>query len=107
MILLRACIQLDGLIRAFDSPRCHPMLNRSLTMLCLSLMRVSGWQMAPLSVPHGQAQCASSQTIARHAVAPQMCSYDRLSSEFQVCATPRRAVQPRRHSALPFRRRRG
>ena len=24
MILLRACIQHDGLIRAFDSPRCHP-----------------------------------------------------------------------------------
>ena len=82
-------------------------LNRSLTMLCLSLMRVSGWQMAPLSVPHGQAQCASSQTIARHAVAPQMSSDDRLSSEFQVCTTPPRAVQPRRHSALPFRRRRG
>ena len=62
------------------------MLNRSLTMLCLSLMRVSGWQMAPLPVPHGHAQCAISQTTARQAVAPQMCSYDHLSSEFQVCA---------------------
>jgi len=65
------------------------MLPRSLTMLCLSLMRVSGWQMAPLSVPHGQAQCASSQTIARHAVAPQMSSDDRLSSEFQRLADQR------------------
>ena len=62
------------------------MLNRSLTMLFLSLMRVSGWQMAALPVPHGHAQCAISQTTARQAVAPQMCSYDRLSSEFQVCA---------------------
>ena len=71
------------------------MLTRSLTMLCLSLMRVSGWQMAALPVPHGHAQCASSQTSARQAVAPQMCSYDRLSSEFQACATTtqRRAGQ--------------
>jgi hypothetical protein len=69
------------------------MLNRSLTMLCLSLMRVSGWQMAPLPVPHGHAQCAISQTTARQAVAPQMCSYDHLSSEFQVCA--RHATQHR------------
>jgi hypothetical protein len=65
------------------------MLTRSLTMLCLSLMRVSGWQMAALPVPHGHAQCASSQTSARQAVAPQMCSYDRLSSEFQRLANQR------------------
>ena len=86
------------------------MLTRSLTMLCLSLMRVSGWQMAALPVPHGHAQCASSQTSARQAVAPQMCSYDRLSSEFQACAThhptPRRSSPPPLSSAL-FRRRRG
>ena len=69
------------------------MLNRSLTMLFLSLMRVSGWQMAALPVPHGHAQCAISQTTARQAVAPQMCSYDHLSSEFQVCA--RHATQHR------------
>ena len=69
-----------------ETSRPVPMALNRLTMLCLSLMRVSGWQMAALPVPHGHAQCAISQTTARQAVAPQMCSYDRLSSEFQVCA---------------------
>ena len=58
------------------------MPNRSLTLLCMSLVRASSWQVAA-PMPHGRAQCC--QISTRQALAPQMCS-DHLSSEFQVCA---------------------
>ena len=60
------------------------MALRQLTMLCLGLTSVGGWQMTALPVPSGHAHCASSQASARQAVAPRMCSYDHLSSEFQA-----------------------
>ena len=66
---------------------------RALTMLCLGLTSVGGWQMTALPVPSGHAHCASSQASARQAVTPQMCSYDHLSSEFQARRRhPRHAV---------------
>ena len=57
---------------------------RALTMLCLGLTSVGGWQMTALPVPSGHAHCASSQASARQAVALRMRSYDHLSSEFQA-----------------------
>ena len=64
---------------------------RAVTMLCLGLTSVGGWQMTALPVPSGHAHCASSQASARQAVAPRMCGYDHLSSEFQA---RRRAPTP-------------
>ena len=84
---------------------------RALTMLCLCLTSVGGWQMTALPVPSGHAHCASSQASARQAVAaPRMCSYDHLSSEFQARRrhpAPCRSSQSCRHLSLPSRRRRG
>ena len=57
---------------------------RAVTMLCLGLTSVGGWQMTALPVTSGHAHCASSQASARQAVAPRMCSFDHLSSEFQA-----------------------
>ena len=83
---------------------------RALTMLSLGLTSVGGWQMTALPVPSGHAQCASSQASARQAVAPRMCGYDHLSSEFQARRrhpAPCRSIQSCRHLSLPSRRRRG
>ena len=79
-------------------------------MLCLGLTSVGGWQMTALPVPSGHAHCASSQASARQAVAPRMCSFDHLSSEFQARRrhpAPCRSSQSCHHSSLPSRRRRG
>ena len=67
---------------------------RALTMLCLCVTSVGGWQMTALPVPSGHAHCASSQASARQAVAaPRMCSYDHLSSEFQRLANQRTGTE--------------
>ena len=91
---------------------CAPLVRmlRALTMLCLGLTSVGGWQMTALPVPSGHAQCASSQASARQAVAPRMCSFDHLSSEFQARRrhpAPCRSSQSYHHLSLPSGRRRG
>ena len=99
--------------RARRRSTCHSSgvrMLRALTMLCLGLTSVGGWQMTALPVPSGHAHCASSQASARQAVALRMCSYDHLSSEFQARRrdpAPCRSSQSCRHSSLPSRRRRG
>ena len=99
--------------RARRRSTCHNSgvrMLRAVTMLCLGLTSVGGWQMTALPVPSGHAQCVSSQASARQAVAPQMCSFDHLSSEFQARRrhpAPCRSIQSCRHLSLPSRRRRG
>ena len=99
--------------RARRRSTCHNSgvrMLRALTMLCLGLTSVGGWQMTALPVPSGHAHCASSQASARQAVAPRMCSFDHLSSEFQArrrLPAPCRSIQSCRHLSLPSRRRRG
>ena len=80
------------------------MPTRNVCLTVLGLMKVDGWQMAPLPVPHGRAQCVTSHTSARHAAPPQMCS-DYLSSEFQVCVHDPSGVS--RHTQPCMRRHRG